>query len=309
MAYRTRRTYRKRRPAFKRTYAKRRTPRRSYAKRRPYARRPRTMSRKRILNITTEKKMDTMMMSSNVTAARPTPAPTTYSNSEAILTGGNSDEYTFVWCATARTNLVNAGGSVGTKFTKSTRTASEVYMRGLKEAIEIQSSSSLPWQWRRICFTYKGFALEVPGSTGYSDNLIFSEGYRRVVNEIPVGSPRNTLYDTLFQGEKDVDWVDPLVAKTDPDIITIRYDKTMTLSSGNEQGMIRKYMRWHPMNSKLIYDDDERGGSVNPSAYSARITSSMGDYYVVDIFRPRVGSTTSQQLLFRPLATLYWHEK
>jgi len=267
------------------------------------------MTRKRILNITTEKKMDSMMSASNVVAARPTPAPASYSNVEAILTGGSSDEYTFLWCATARTNAANNTGAIGTKFNKATRTSSSCYMRGLKEAIEIQSSSSLPWQWRRICFTYKGLAREIVAQTGYQDNLLASEGVRRVVNEVPVGSPRNTLYDTVFQGERDVDWVDPLVAKTDTDITTIMYDKTITLQTGNEQGMIRKVNRWHPMNRTLLYDDDERGGGVRSIAYSTQSKSSMGDYYVMDIFRPRVGSTSAQQLLFRPLATLYWHEK
>jgi len=63
------------------------------------------------------------------------------------------------------------------------------------------------------------------------------------------------------------------------------------------------------MNKTLVYNDEERGDTEESAYYSVGSKAGMGDYYVVDIFRPRVGSTTSNQLLFSPNTTLYWHEK
>lgn len=266
------------------------------------------MSRKRILNITSEKKQDTMMIATNVTVPR-NPASNIYGTDPAQLSGGTDVEYAMLWCATARDNATNDAGGIGTKFSKATRTASQCYMRGVSEKIELVVSDNLPWQWRRICFTYKQITQAIPATDVFRYRLITSEGYRRVVNEIPTGSPRNTLYDTVFDGERNVDWVDPMIAKIATDIITVKYDKTITLASQNEAGFIRAYKRWHPMNSNLNYADNERGGGVDTSSYASAGKAGMGDYFILDLFRPRTGSTSSNRLLFRPQASLYWHER
>lgn len=269
------------------------------------------MSKKRILNMTSTKKRDTMLGWTNSTGSNQT-GGTTYSSNAAVINGGLSDTNVacFVWCATARDNTQNSGGTVGTTFNNASRTSSTPYMVGLKESIEIQCNTGMPWQWRRICFTYKGPLFT--GSTSFNIALETSNGWMRVLNQLagnPGGDPQYSFFVKLFKGQNTSDWVDPMIAKTDNSRVTIKYDKTITLSSGNEDGFIRKYNRYHPMNKTLVYDDDELGGGTNASTYSTEGKAGMGDYYVVDLIRARQGSATSDQLTFRPEATLYWHEK
>ncbi|QCQ85163.1 capsid protein [Finch associated genomovirus 6] len=269
------------------------------------------MSKKTVLNLTSTKKRDTMMCYSNSTASYQT-GNTTYTNGAAVITGGLADTTaaTFLWCATARDNT-EATGKTGTKYSLAARTSQSCYMVGLSEKIEVQCNTGMPWQWRRICFTSKGGSL-VAQSTSFSVVTETSNGFARVMNQIagnPALNPQYQLYTILMKGQVGTDWIDPITAPTDNSRVTIKYDKTITLASGNEDGFIRTYKRWHPMGKTLVYDDDELGGGTNPGQFSVDGKAGMGDYYVVDIFRARQGSTSSDQLSVRPQATLYWHEK
>nr|UQS94347.1 MAG: putative capsid protein [Corcyphos virus 4] len=184
-------------------------------------------------------------------------------------------------------------------------------MVGLKEAIEIQVNNGMPWQWRRICFTMKG-PIGINQSTSFSLALELSNGWVRMANQVGdnTGSgDQYAIYERLFRGQNTSDWNDPMTAKVDQTRVTLKYDKTVNIASGNEQGAVRKYNRWHPMNKTLVYNDDELGGTEQPSAYSTSGKAGMGDYYVIDLFRARNGAGSTDQLSFRPEATLYWHEK
>lgn len=185
-------------------------------------------------------------------------------------------------------------------------------MVGLKEAIEIQVADGLPWQWRRICFTFKGgptAAGYLPtGSATWSPATIASNGYVRVLNQL-TSAQQETFFQLVMQGASALDWTDPLTAKTDTERISVKYDKTITIASGNEDGVIRRYNRWHGMRHTLCYDDDEKGGITEPLGFSVESRRGMGDYWVVDIIKPRTGSVSSNQMLFNCESTLYWHEK
>lgn len=271
------------------------------------------MSKKRILNITAVKKRDSMLTYTNSTASSQAGGTTYSTEVPAIVTGGQTvrDAATFLWCATARDNTTNSTNVRGTTFDSSTRTSSTPYMVGLKEAIEIQVSTGMPWQWRRICFTTKG-SLGLTYDAGQAVATETSNGYVRVVNQITGsagGGQQYILFERLFRGQNTVDWNDVMTAKVDNTRVTVKYDKTCTLSSGNEDGFIRKYNRWHGMNKTLVYNDDELGGSTTAQQFSTIGKAGMGDYYVMDLFRARTGATTSDLLSFRPESTLYWHEK
>lgn len=264
------------------------------------------MSKKRILNTTSRKKVDNMCSYSNVTAANPQ-GSTTYALAGAVMPA--TQQYIFPWCATAR-NVDSSSTSRGTITDNATRTAQTCYMRGLAENIEITTNDGLPWQWRRVCFTLKGTALSsVINSTSQALVQQTSQGYVRVVNTVFGNTAVGAIQQGLFRGAAGVDWSNIMTAPTDTTNVTIKYDKTCTISSGNEDGMIRNYRRWHPMNKNLVYSDDEQGGGETFSAYSTTGKPGMGDYYVVDIFQPRTGGTSSSVLRFEPTATLYWHEK
>lgn len=287
-----------------------RRPRRYAGRKRTYRKRP--MTKRSILNVTSEKKRDKMLQITNSTASSQSGSGT-FVPQPALITGGSANVAAFVWCATARDNTRSSTATQpGNKFDQSTRTSSSCYMVGLKETIELQCADGLPWQWRRICVTMKGtgtFAgtLNTSTSTFYTA-LETSNGFARVLNQILAGD-RAGFYGTLFQGQQDVDWQDPMTAKIDNERLSVKYDKTLTLASGNDDGMIRKYSRYHPMGHNLEYNDDESGGTMTAGQFSVTSKKGMGDYWVIDLFRPRVGSTSSNQMLFATESTLYWHEK
>ncbi|UOK20988.1 capsid protein [Chifec genomovirus UA13_96] len=309
------------------SYAKRRPTRRSSTKKRPSGRRrsyakkrstfrSKKMSTKRILNLTAQKKRDTMLCWTNSTGSTQA-GGSTYSTNAAVINGGvnDLDACTYLWCATNRDNTQGNGGGVGNKFNVSTRTSSSPYMVGLSEKIEIQCNTGMPWQWRRICFTMKGPSL-LPTSTAsgqtFSDAAELSTGWARMMNQStgsPTSLPKSGLTSILFKGTVNSDWLDPMTAPTDNSRVSIKYDKVVTLASGNEDGFIRTYKRWHPMRKTLYYNDSESGGAEVAAGRSVLGKQGMGDYYVVDLFRARQGSASTDQLTVRPEATLYWHEK
>jgi len=279
--------------------------RRSVAKTR-YRKRRGVMSKKSILNISSRKKRDNMAYYTNVTLADR--GSTVYANVPALLAGGSADPYSFLWCATARDNTINSGRTAGNIFDQATRTATTCFMRGLSEKIELQVTDGLPWQWRRVCFTAKGLQTQLTVGGTFGLAIENSNGFQRVVNQV-TGTNRDAIESVLFKGQKNVDWFDEVVAPLDNSRVTIKYDKTITIASGNEDGCIRKYNRWMPMNHNLVYDDDEDGGGEAADQYSVQGKAGMGDYFILDYFRPRDGSSSDNHLSFSPQATLYWHEK
>lgn len=246
-----------------------------------------------------------MLVSTNVTASAPF-GSTTFTNSTAVLVGGNT--YIFPWVATARDNTI--GTTPGNVFNAADRTATTCFMRGLKERIQIQTSSGMPWQWRRICFTMKGDDITLLNESGYKLQLETSNGWARVVSNTGVASNLyNAIAPLLFKGASGVDWNNLFNAKIDNTRVSIKYDKTTPIRSGNASGMMKEYIRWHPMNKNLVYDDDENGEKEDEAIYSVDGRQGMGDYYVIDIIAAGTGATSTDQLSFNPSATLYWHER
>jgi len=216
-----------------------------------------------------------------------------------------------LWNATAR-DLTDNAGNANLRVNETARTSTTPYMVGLREIIEIQGPNGLPWQWRRICFTYKG---QLPGAAATTTFRTFSEtssGFTRVVNQVSGDRNSGAVYDlffVLFAGQNATDWNDPMVAKTDQTRITVKYDRTRTIQTSNESGFIRKYKHYHPMNQTLAYDDDESGEKMTTNFTSVDSKVGMGDYYVLDMIRSRYGADGGNSIVFNPSATLYWHEK
>lgn len=263
------------------------------------------MSKKSILNLTSDKKRDTMLCYSNVTAANPY-GSSTYTASPAILTGNVL--HVFPWCATAR-GITSANGYDGAKVDEPIRTATTVFMRGLAERIRISTSDGLPWLWRRVCFASKNNAIRTyttGTSTSYSPAIFTSSGYVRAVNQVASGT---NFDDLIWKGTINKDWNDWITAPIDSRRVDVKYDRTVTIAGGNEEGTIREFSLWHPMNKNLVYDDDENGDEDGGNQWSVQDKRGMGDYWVVDIFSPRAGGASTSQLLFEPQASLYWHEK
>lgn len=249
------------------------------------------MARRRILNIASKKKSDTMM-------------PTVVNGIEVQPGGygmpGNITSV-FIWNATARDRLSNNNQPTAS----SVRESDTCFMRGLKERITIRTGSQASWRWRRICITMKGYEQNFAPTYPDQEN---SNGWMRMLrnyNGLPVLA---AFTDYIFKGNQGVDWFDVMNAKIDTNRVTLKYDKIRTINSGNGVGKYANYNLWHPMNHNLVYANDESGEGESNQVVSTQGRAGMGDYYVIDLFTCATGGS-GDSLLFQPEATLYWHEK
>lgn len=287
----------------------RRRSRRSFARRRPVARRVRRMpyrkrsfrpkrgmSRRRVLNISSNKKRDNMAPFAATGATGVTGAI-----GPALVPGNTGGVY--LWCATARDRL----SGVGDPNASSVRTTDSTYMRGLKEKIFFQTNTPASWRWRRICF-------EIKNSFTFTHDLESSNGWTRYLWN-SAGTARTTDITTLiFEGAQNVDWIDVFTAKVDTSRVKIHRDFTRVLSSGNQNGKFFQDNRWYAMNKTLLYANDENGEAESSDKYASNGRFGMGNYFVVDFFdctdtSVDGSSAATSTLAFRPEATLYWHEK
>lgn len=241
----------------------------------------------------------------NITAANPVQGGT-YTTGQAVLVGGNT--YIMPWIATARP-VTDYTGGFGRPIEEAVRTRSECYMRGLREQIQIQTNSGMPWTWRRVCFTLKGSDLRsnVVANVQWTNTGV--NGMNRLVNNAATTSVGQAIVNLIFDGNTGTDWSTVFACKTDNQRITVKYDKTRTLNAGNTQGTVRNYNLWHPMNSNLHFDDDESGDGMSSNQFSVTSKRGMGDYYIVDIISSGTAGGTGDALSFQPQSTLYWHEK
>lgn len=279
---------------------------RKYGKRRTYRKRP--MSKRRILNTTSRKKRNGMLTWTNTTA---TGASQTIAQSNAYVTGAQIGF--FLWCPTAMD--LDANSVIRNP---ASRTASTIYAKGLAEHVRMQTSSGIPWFHRRICFTIKGdnsFNTVIAGDSPtvpqqpYVDT---SNGIQRLWLNSAINNVPNTLASmqgVLFKGAQNVDWSDFIIAPVDTSRVTLKFDKTWTMQSGNNSGVIRERKLWHPMNKNLVYDEDETGQVETSRYYSTESKAGMGDYYVLDLFSAGAGGSSADQLLIAANSTMYWHEK
>jgi len=265
------------------------------------------MSKRRILNITSRKKRDAMLQFSNSTSTGTiktmAPGPT------AIRGAGN-----FVWCATAR-DLDDAAGVPNTTSQEASRTATTCFMRGVKEKITIQSSSAIPWRWRRICFSIKDVVF-LGSSSGaieaYNGWLETSNGVARPWSNNMINNQtalQVLQQEILFLGVSGVDWSDWMNAKVDTRKVDLHSDVTRNIQSGNQSGVMRTYNLWYPMNKNVVYNDDQRGGKEDTSPFSVTDKRGMGNYIIYDIFEAHATQTTADLLQVKSETCLYWHEK
>lgn len=222
-----------------------------------------------------------------------------------------------LWCPTSR-SLVQFGGGSNTTVQEAARTSTTCYMRGLKENIRVQTSSGLPWLWRRICFRHRGalpFNLASSADTPtqpYVNYVETSNGYQRLAFNQSINNQSATQASqtgVLFKGAQGIDWNDYMTAPIDTRRVDLSYDRYTRISSGNQNGILRDYKMWLPMNKNLVYADDEQGEVETTANYSVFDKRGMGDYYVLDIIQPGYGGTSSDILSMSFEASLYWHEK
>lgn len=310
-------------------YARKYTLRRSRPNRRPYrrsaAKRPtrrvkrtyrKKASTKAILNLTSRKKKNTMLQYSNtssVNAGSVTIGPGPY-----LVQGANGHSIS-LFCPSAMDLVQNAGGN-NTIANQAERTATTIFMRGYQEKIRIQTSSGLPWFWRRIMFRAKRntFTLFSPSDTPVQTNngspsfIDTSNGMGRLYLNLTINASNVTLFniqDVLFRGLVNKDWVDPQTAVIDTTRIDLVSDRRITIRSGNASGTVKDTSSWFPCNKNIVYDDDESGEAEASSYVSVLDKQGAGDMFICDIFTPGTGSAATDLLQLTSTSTVYWHEK
>lgn len=273
------------------------------------------MTRKRLLNTTSRKKRNTMLqwVNTNVTNGNTVtigPGPLVVSGNSAVC----------IFSPTAM-DLSDQNGVIGSIAQQAVRTSTTAYMKGYSEHIRIQTSSGIPWFWRRITFCSKrpqifnSFqASDTPVQTN-SGNLSYvdtTNGLERLYFNLVVNTSDNTLaaiYNILFRGVRGKDWNDVLTAAVDTSRVDLKSDWCTTIKSGNASGTVRDYKKYYPMNKNVVYDDDETGDSEISSYTSVQDKKGMGDYYILDFFYTGTGGATSDLLQLTSTSTMYWHEK
>lgn len=200
------------------------------------------------------------------------------------------------------------------------RTASTCYMNGFSENLRVSTSSALPWFHRRICFTLKGVntfnqQLNSDNSTigiEYRPWVASSNGMQRLWLNQEINTMPNTMrasWELMFAGTLDEDWNDLIAAPLDTSRVSVKFDKTWILQSGNERGIVRERKLWHPMKKNLVYADEESGNEMKTSFISTTAKPGMGDYYIVDIIQPGTGGVAGDRIELQANSALYWAEK
>nr|WIW72170.1 MAG: capsid protein [Genomoviridae sp.] len=255
----------------------------------PRYRRNRRMTKKKILNVTSEKKRNGMVSMSNTSDTGSSRALAV----APLFVNGNNGNAVCVFNATAQDMNINDSGNIGSKANTSTRTATSCYIRGLSEHLRIETNSAVPWMWRRIVFRTKDAffsstaktATEVAAPQFWTDT---SAGMERV------------WFNLL---------VNAISAPTDNLRITVMYDKTRIIRSGNNSGVLLTPKMWHGYNGTLVYDDDEDGGAITSAYTSTDSNAGKGDMIIVDYFVSSSASVATDQLKLQSSSTLYWHER
>lgn len=280
-----------------RSFGRRRTGR-SYRGRRSYrSRRPRMTSR-RVRDIAARKKYDTIFG-----ATQNTPG----GGGQANLVAGSNY---YLWCPSWRQRRT---GSTD----EHVRANQEVFMRGIKDRVMVSATFSLVH--RRVCFWSHRRIDDGRPFTFENPDVIDAPSYQRR-NLVPLyPNLDEELFEYLFKGtvgfdySEDSRWDTPLDNKRLKIVFDQQYTVTPNYAIADDAASFGKTITrkfWHPINRKIMYDDDEEGADVAGSGWSANTPESLGNFYILDIFSTgqSVDGSTQSVGTFMPESTTYWHE-
>lgn len=269
------------------------------------------MSRRRVLDVTSTKKRDTMLA---VTYSTDT-GTTVNTRRIAGTTVNGQDGGFFIFCPTAR-DLITSQGSAAGPAQQAARTSQFTYMKGYSERLRIQTNTGAAWFHRRICFCTRSSVFNTSLGTPTVSVTPYTDDTTRGMARLWLNSANNNaaayltaVQGLLFKGRRDLDWNDLITAPVDTARVDLKFDRTFTHRSGNANGMVKELKLWHPMNKGLVYDDDEAGDLEDTSYLSVNDKRGMGDYYIVDIIQSTLPNAASDLLNINNTSTLYWHEK
>jgi len=268
--------------------------------------RRRSFPKKRVLNVTSQKKRDSML-----TYLIDNTGATIKGSFE--ITGTEAVPQVYAWSPTMR----GLTSDVKNALSYNSRTSTMTFAVGLSERMSLSTNDSTPWIWRRICFTAYGTKTwDVDGDEFLPIvGLGAIAGYQRAFQSLGGATNPPTqaaikaqLYALIFQGTEGSDYSEINLAKTNNRGIKIMYDKSIRIESRSDNGVYRTYKQWFPMRKNLKYADEENGGQVDGNLVSEVDPRSMGDYYVIDFFTC-ADQDDAHVLTVNADATYYWHER
>lgn len=291
---RTGRSYRRRGNA--RTSRGRTSGRGGYNRRR-YTGRRRKMTSRRVRDIASRKKYDTIFGATSNDVQ---------STGQANIFAGTNY---FMWCPTWRQRRTASTD-------EHVRANQEVFMRGIKDRIMVSATFSLIH--RRVCFWSHRRIDDARPFVFDNSDVIDAPSYQRRNLVALYPNLDEEIFEYLFKGTVGFDysensrWDTPLDNKR----VKVVYDKQYTITpnyaapDGAQFGKTLTRKLWHPINRKVLYDDDEEGADVNGSGWSAQTPESLGNYYVLDIFSTGqyIEGSNDQVGTYMPESTTYWHE-
>lgn len=248
------------------------------------------MSRRHILNITSEKKQDTMISLSAI--------------SPIVVGGYVGPSAHLLFCPTYRNRTSDDSGF--NEDPGAGRTAQHTYAKGIREKIFFTSSGGSPLRWRRIIFSTKS-RLDGVDPNKYQ----FSSGAGvRSRPMLPLdGTSIANLQLAIFQGKPATDYIGSLDGKVDLDMIKVHKDMNMVVNPGNATGNTKVMNFYTPLEKNLTYADTEVGNEDASSPYSEFSAKGLGNVFIYDIFETVVTTSPESQIQFLPNTTYYWHEK
>jgi len=249
------------------------------------------MSRRHILNITSEKKQDTMIALNSTSPITVGP----------YVSGATSH---LLFSPTYRLREVDDTGNNTNP--QSARTAQHTYAKGLREKIFITGQGGSPIRWRRIIFSTKSRLQGVP-STKYQFQSVPGIRSRPLLPLTPAEVA--VLQLEIFEGIPTTDYIGSLDGKLDPDLVHIHMDKNYVLNPGSTAGSTRTFNYYTPLEHNFVYNDNEFGNEVTAGPFAEFAGKGMGNLYVYDIFEPVVTTSPVTEISFLPNTTYYWHEK
>jgi len=280
---------------------------------------------KAVLNTTSRKKRDNMLSVSNTT---PLGAPQSEPNSgtgRVHIRGGDPGPTTqngaiFVWSPTMRPINDNT-------MSDNVRASRDVYHKGFREIFKVETNSAAAFMWRRIVveskepapYEYEGGGMDQPphafvpwytGPSGVARLWYNQYGNKAAGVDNKMDDILEQWYSYLFEGTRNNDWAETMIAKVDLDRWKLRFDRTFKLISNNQEGLVRKMKFYHPFESTMYYDHDESGsGTGNQSVVCSQSKKGMGNVYIIDIIEGAFSSDDTDVLRLTPESCAYWHEK
>lgn len=252
------------------------------------------MGSRRILNLTSVKKKDTMMPALVATDGSVSPTPTVSVN----LPANSYVSWTQAISYRERQSVMTAPA----------RNLRDIYLKGFAETLRIDTNSPNPIMVRRLVVSAP-VRIDLTGGITGNDTQpthVVDNGTHFI--GLGVGTKNIDLYETLFEGSSTRDWQDVFIAKIDNRRWRVHSDKTFQVRSGNTGDAFRQMKFWDPINKKVQYDDEERGNDIYGSGWTT--TSTQGhqqNVYCIYIWYNQMSAAINPQITQQ--RTMYWHER